>query len=170
MARAGSLDRIVGVFESAAGAFLAVVTALTFVSVVLRYAFNWGIPDAFDISRNLLGIVIFWGIGVAGHRGDHITVDLLWGAFGPRLRRAIDIFASILSLGGIAVFAWMMADKVLTTRADNVLTFDLHIPVWPFFLVAWIGLVLAVLLLLLRLVRLSLAPPAADAAAPSASH
>ena len=170
MARAGPIDRIVAALEIVAGAFLAIVTALTFASVVLRYAFNWGIPDAFDISRNLLGVVIFWGIALAGHRGDHITVDLLWGAFGPRLRRAVDLLAGCLSLGGIAVFAWMMADKVMTTRADNVLTFDLQLPVWPFFLVAWLGLVLAVLLLLLRLVRLVLAPPSDGGAAPSVTH
>ena len=33
---------------------------------------------------------------------------------------------------------------------DNVLTFDLRLPTWPFFLVAWLGDVSAVLLIAVR--------------------
>jgi TRAP-type C4-dicarboxylate transport system permease small subunit len=152
------LERLTHGFELLAGAFLALVTALTFASVLLRYVFSWGLPDAFDIGRNLLGIVIFWGITLACYRGDHITVDLIWGALGPRARRVMDALATLLTLGCMAVFVWMMAGKVISTRADNVLTFDLHLPVWGFFLVAWLGLFAAVPLLLLRLYRILAAP------------
>jgi TRAP-type C4-dicarboxylate transport system permease small subunit len=152
---AAPLERLIARFELMAGIFIAAVTALTFVSVVLRYVFSWGLPDAFDIARNLLGIVIFWGIALAGYRGDHITVDLLWGALGRRARWAMDIFATLVTLGAMAVFAWMMGGKVLSTWHENVLTFDLHLPVAAFFLVAWLGLVGALPLLLLRLWRIA---------------
>ena len=36
--------------------------------------------------------------------------------------------------------------KVVTTRDSNVQTFDLRLPVWPFFALAWIGDVAAVLM------------------------
>jgi hypothetical protein len=49
-------------------------------------------------------------------------------------------------------------DKVLSTRADNVLTFDLRLPTWPFFLVAWLGDVSAVLLIAVRTYRLIFHP------------
>jgi len=39
-----------------------------------------------------------------------------------------------------------------------VLTFDLRLPVWPFFLVAWIGDVSAVLLIAVRTYRLIFRP------------
>ena len=38
----------------------------------------------------------------------------------------------------------MLFGKVRSTRADNVLTYDLHLPTWPFFAVAWAGDVAAV--------------------------
>ncbi len=142
--------RVIAALERVAAWLLAAVTALTFISVILRYVFAWSIPDAFDIGRNLLGIVIFWGIALAGFRGEHITVDLLWGAAGPRLRRGIDVFAGLVALLGMAAFTWAMADKVLSTRADNVLTFDIQLPVWVFFAAAWLGIALSVPLLLLR--------------------
>ena len=74
------VDRFIDAIEVTAAGFLAVVTLLTFVSVFLRYLFAWSIPDSYDFTRLLLGILIFWGMAVASYRGDHITVDLLWTA------------------------------------------------------------------------------------------
>jgi TRAP-type transport system small permease protein len=158
------LDRIIGALELVAAWLLAVVTALTFVSVFLRYIFNWSIPDSFDISRNFLGIVIFWGIALAGFRAEHITVDLLWSNVGPSLRRLIDTFAGIVAIICMAAFTWAMTDKVLSTRGDNVLTFDVHLPVWIFFAIAWIGIALSVPLLLLRAWRGVMSPAGATPA------
>ena len=49
-------------------------------------------------------------------------------------------------------------DKVSSTRADGVLTVDLGLPIWPFFAVAWIGDVSAVLLIAIRTYRLIFHP------------
>jgi TRAP-type transport system small permease protein len=152
------VDRFIDVIEVAAAGFLAVVTLLTFVSVFLRYLFAWSIPDAYDFSRLLLGILIFWGMAVASYRGDHITVDLLWSAAPPRAQRAMDVFAALVTLIAMAAFTWMFAEKVINTRADHVGTFDLRQPVWIYFLIAWVGLAAAILLLVLRTVRLVFAP------------
>ena len=71
-----------------------------------------------------------------------------------------------LALLCLAVFMWAMADKVLSTYRDNVLTFDLHLPVWIFYAVAWIGLALCIPLLLLRLwQQLTRAQPSAPTTA-----
>lgn len=156
------LDRIVDAIEVTAACFLAAVAALTFVSVILRYLFTWAIPDTYDVSRLLLAILIFWGMAGAGYRGEHITVDLLWGAFGPRMRRALDVFANLVTLCAMAVFAWMMWHKVFDTRADHVLTFDLGQPVWIYYLVAWLGLAASVALVALRVYRLALRPSAVE--------
>jgi TRAP-type C4-dicarboxylate transport system permease small subunit len=154
----GPVDRFIDLIEMTAAGFLAVVTLLTFVSVILRYFFSWSIPDSYDFTRLLLGILIFWGMAVASYRGDHITVDLLWSAAPPAARRAMDVFSALIMLVAMAVFTWMFAEKVLDTRADHVGTFDLRQPVWIYFFIAWIGLAAAVLLLALRTVRLLMAP------------
>ncbi len=154
----GPVDRFIDLIEVTAAGFLAVVTLLTFVSVILRYFFSWSIPDSYDFTRLLLGILIFWGMAVASYRGDHITVDLLWSAAPPAARRAMDVFAALVMLVAMAAFTWMFAEKVLNTRADHVGTFDLRQPVWIYFFIAWIGLASAVLLLVLRTVRLVFSP------------
>ena len=154
----GPVDRFIDTIEVTAAGFLAVVTLLTFVSVLLRYFFAWAIPDSYDFTRLLLGIVIFWGIAVASYRGDHISVDLLWSASPPWAKRTMDIFAALVTLIAMAAFTWMFAVKVIGTRADNVGTFDLRQPVWIYYAIAWIGLGSAVLLLVVRTVRLVFAP------------
>jgi TRAP-type C4-dicarboxylate transport system permease small subunit len=152
------VDKFIDAIEVTAAGFLAVVTLLTFVSVILRYFFAWSIPDAYDFTRLLLGILIFWGIAVAGYRGDHISVDLLWSASPPRVQRAMDVFAALVTLVAMIALTWMFAVKVINTRADHVGTFDLRQPVWIYYLIAWIGLAAAVLLMVTRTIRLLLWP------------
>ena len=99
--------------ETVAGLFLAFVTALTFTSVILRYVFSAPIPDSFDISRLLIGVVVFWGIAVAGYRNEHIQMDVLWSALGDKGKFAIDLFSTLCALGAMAVFARMLGNKVV---------------------------------------------------------
>ena len=153
-----SMDRFIDTIEWIAAGFVGLVALDIFLSVLLRNTLNYSIPDSFDIGRMLLGILIFWGIAATSYRGTHITVDLLWANVGPKYQRAIDIFATLVLLFVVAVQTITLYDKVWTTRADNVLTFDLRLPTWPFFAVAWAGDVSAVLLIAIRTWRLIFHP------------
>ena len=106
----------------------------------------------------LLGILIFWGIAATSYRGGHITVDLIWANVGPKYQRMIDVFATLVLLFVVAVQTWTLFDKVRGTYNDNVLTFDMHMPTWPFFAVAWAGDGAAVLLIAIRTYRLIFHP------------
>jgi TRAP-type C4-dicarboxylate transport system permease small subunit len=156
--RRSAMDRFIDAIELVAAIFVGVVAVDIFVSVLLRKFFSLSIPDSYDFGRLLLGILIFWGIAATSYRGTHISVDLIWSAAGPRARQAIDIFATLVLLGVVSVQTATLFDKVRTTRADHVLTYDLNLPVWPFFLVAWLGDVSAVLLIALRTFRLVVRP------------
>ena len=152
------MDRFIDTIEWIAAGFVGLVALDIFVSVLLRNLFSYSIPDSFDIGRMLLGILIFWGIAATSYRGTHITVDLVYANVGPRLQRFIDVFATLVLLFVVAFQTLTLYDKVWTTRADHVLTFDLRLPVWPFFLVAWLGDVSAVLLIAIRTYRLIFHP------------
>ncbi|ABQ38980.1 MULTISPECIES: TRAP transporter small permease [Bradyrhizobium] len=152
------MDRIIDGIEWIAAFFVGIVALDIFLSVLLRNTLNYSIPDSFDIGRMLLGILIFWGIAATSYRGTHITVDLIWGNVGPRYQRWIDIFATLVLLFVVTVQTWTLFDKVRGTYEDNVLTYDLHMPTWPFFAIAWIGDVSAVLLIAIRTYRLIFHP------------
>lgn len=152
------MDRFINGIELIAAFFVGIVAADIFISVLLRYFFAIQIPDAYDFGRLLLGILIFWGIAATSYRGTHITVDLIWASSSPRWQRIIDIFATLVLLFVVTVQTYTLFDKVSGTYRDHVLTFDLRLPTWPFFAIAWIGDAAAVLLIAIRTWRLIFRP------------
>jgi TRAP-type C4-dicarboxylate transport system permease small subunit len=154
----GPMDRFIDGIELVAAFFVGLVAADIFISVMLRYFFSIQIPDAYDFGRLLLGILIFWGIAATSYRGTHITVDLVWANVGPKYQRMIDVFATLVLLFVVSVQTYTLLDKVTSTYADHILTFDLRLPTWPFFLLAWLGDVSAVLLIAVRTYRLIVQP------------
>lgn len=153
-----AMDRFIDTIEWIAAGFVGIVAANIFLAVVLRNVFSYSIPDAFDFGRLLLGILIFWGIAATSYRGGHITVDLIWANVGPKYQRMIDVFATLVLLFVVSVQTYTLFDKVRGTYYDHVLTFDLRLPTWPFFAVAWAGDVSAVLLIAVRTYRLIFQP------------
>ena len=151
-------DRFINGIEWLAAIFVGIVALNIFVNVLLRKFFSTSIPDYYDFGRMLLGILIFWGIAATSYRGGHITVDLVWSAAGPRLKRFIDIFATLVLLFVVTVQTATLFDKVRSTYVDNVLTFDLNLPTWPLDAVAWVGDVSAVVLIAIRTWRLIFQP------------
>jgi len=153
-----AMDRFIDGIELVAAGFVGLVAADIFISVLLRYFFSVSIPDSYDFGRLLLGILIFWGIAATSYRGTHITVDLVWVNVSGKYQRYIDIFATLVLLFVVTVQTLTLLDKVTSTYADNVLTFDLRLPTWPFFAVAWAGDVSAVVLIAVRTYRLIFRP------------
>ncbi|HMN71594.1 MAG TPA: TRAP transporter small permease [Rhodoblastus sp.] len=164
------MDRFIDGIEWVAAIFVGIVAADIFISVLLRKFFSASIPDSYDFGRLLLGILIFWGIAANSYRGTHITVDLLYSSSGPRAQRLMDVFATSVLLFVVTVQTYTLYDKVQQTRIDNVLTYDLNWPTWPFFAVAWIGDVSAVLLIAIRTYRLIFHPEEMERGHPHSSE
>jgi TRAP-type C4-dicarboxylate transport system permease small subunit len=156
--RKNVMDRFIDSIEWIAAFFVGIVALNTFTAVVMRKFFAVTIPDYYNFGQYLLGILIFWGIAATSYRGTHITVDLVWASATPKLQRWIDVFATLVLLFVVTVQTWTLLDKVVDTRASHLVTMDLQVPVWPFFLVSWIGDVSAVLLIAIRTWRLIFHP------------
>src|SRR5882757_8996222 len=157
-ARKNAMDRFIDSIEWIAAFFVGIVALNTFLAVFMRKFFSITIPDYYNFGQFLLGILIFWGIAATSYRGTHITVDLVWANVNERWQRYVDVFATLILLFVVTVQTYTLFDKVVSTYRDNVLTFDLRLPTWPFFLVAWLGDVSAVLLIAIRTYRLVFHP------------
>ena len=153
-----AMDRFIDGIELIAAFLVGIVAADIFISVLLRYFVSIQIPDAYDFGRLLLGILIFWGIAATSYRGTHITVDLVYANSSRRWQRIIDVFATLVLLFVVTVQTYTLFDKVVSTRADHIVTMDLQVPIWPFFLVSWLGDASAVLLIAVRTYRLIFRP------------
>lgn len=147
------IRRIVLFVDGAAAMFLAIITALTFVAVVLRYVFNATLLGSFDFGRLLLGIAIFWGVAVAAYRQEHIQVDILWAALPRRAKGVVNLFADVVFLACMLVFTVMFWRQTMVMMASGETTFEVDMPIWPFHLVAWFGLALTVVVLGVRIIH-----------------
>jgi TRAP-type C4-dicarboxylate transport system permease small subunit len=156
------MERLVLWVERLAGASLAAVALLVFVSVVLRDLLAVDLPDSFDFSRYLQGIAIFWGLAVTTYRNAHIVVDLVWELSGGRGRKVIDLFACGVSVSFMALFAWMLVTRLPAVERAHQLTSDLKLPVWPFYAVAIAGIVAATVVGCIRLIELLRAEAATE--------
>lgn len=151
MSMDASLLRLNRWIEVTAAGFLAVVTLLTLAAVVIRYAFNGSLPDAFDLACLAQGITILWGMALATYEGRHITVDIVFEQLGAAWQRRIDIAATFISLVFLALVAWMSIGRALESQVSGLSTNELRIPVWPFWLLAALGLAASVLMAAMRL-------------------
>lgn len=138
--------------EKIAGIFLAVITVIVFASAIGRYLLASPIPDAFDVSRLMMGVAVLWGLASVGYRGSHIKVDLLAEVLPARIRRWVDIFAWTVLLIFTCLFAWMLLSRVESYYSSGQVTSDLRMPIWPLIALMWVGVVASVVTVLSRII------------------
>lgn len=141
------LDRLE---EFIVAAMLAAMTLVTFVQVVLRYAFNSGFTWALELTAIFFSLMIFVGMSYGIRVGAHIGVDALVRLMPAGLRRA----TSVAVVLGCIVYAAMVFsggwDYVSKMKMVGVEVEDLPLPVWLVRSVLPLGYAL----LMLRLVQL----------------
>lgn len=145
------LERTSHGIEVVAGVIMGLVTLLVVASAIGRYLFAHPLPDAFDMSRLLLGAAIMWGFASVGFRGSHIKVDLVAERLPIGARRWVDAFAWTVLLIFTALLAWKMLGRVSSAAASNESTMDLRTPVWPMMGLIWLGVVVSLPTILARL-------------------
>lgn len=155
------LDRLEEGFMALA---LAVMTGLTFVQVVLRYAFHSGLVWSLEATSYTFAWLIVVGMAYGVRTQAHISVDLLTRRLPPRLQRA----AARLALAACLVYCGLMAwgSLVFVRGLIRLGHFAQDIPVPRWLLAAVLPLGFA--LLALRIVQAGwryFAPGASSAAA-----
>jgi TRAP-type C4-dicarboxylate transport system permease small subunit len=146
------LERAALAIEKVAGLLMGGITVLVVASAVSRYLFAYPLPDAFDLSRLLLGAAIMWGFASVGFRGSHIKVDLFAEAVPGRVRRWIDTFAWSVLLLFTCLLAWKMFDRVASAGRSGEATMDMRIAAWPFLGLIWAGVAVSIVAVFARLV------------------
>jgi TRAP-type C4-dicarboxylate transport system permease small subunit len=146
------LERTVLAIEIVAGVIMGLVTLLVVASAIGRYLFAFPLPDAFDLSRLLLGAAIMWGFASVGYRGSHIKVDILADALPRGPRRVIDTLAWSVLLVFAVLLAWKMFGRVSSAAGSGESTMDLRLKAWPFMGLIWAGVAVSVAAILARLI------------------
>lgn len=121
-------------------------------SALVRYLSPYSLPDGYDFSRLLLGVAVFWGLAVACYRNDHIRVDLICSMLGPRLNKVVDLFSILVVVLFSAVFCYALYGTVERAYHSGLRTVDLGMPIWPAYALAWLGVLMATILGIIKMV------------------
>lgn len=144
------MTRLIKLMERTGALFLFVIATLITVSVTLRYIFNSPLPDSDAISRLLLSTVVFWGLAGACYHDEHIRVDLLWEKLPPTGKRIVSGFSMLFMLVCMLLLAWATFGRVQSQVNAGERTYDLGIPLWPFYALAWLGIAATLFALVAR--------------------
>jgi C4-dicarboxylate transporter DctQ subunit len=123
----GSINRLE---EGVLATLLALMTILTFVQVVLRYAFNSGLVWSLEATTYLFAALVLFGMSYGVRTQTHIAVDLVTRRLPKRAKKIVNLVAifaclvyALLMLYGSAVFVDRL--MVLGNHAR-----DIPLPKW----------------------------------------
>ena len=123
-------------------------------SAVLRYGFNRPLSGSMIIvSYWYMVFIVFLPLGKAEDDGEHITVDVLYSLFGPRLQALSDFAATAISISVTGLLAWRTWLEFTSKFREQAGVFEngVHIILWPTYLALPVGFALMCLTLTLKL-------------------
>ncbi|HYD65511.1 TRAP transporter small permease [Azospirillum sp.] len=98
------IDGLEKVTEWVMALMLAVMVALVFGNVVLRYMFNSGIVAAEEIARLMFVWLVFLGATLALRHQQHLGLELVQVRLPPKVRRACAVVSHLLMLYALWLF------------------------------------------------------------------
>jgi len=148
------VNGLLGAIRIVAALLLVGSVAINFANIIGRYFFAISLQWAEEVMLFLMIGCVFLGTGLVGWGGKHIRMDVIVSLFPAPIRRALEVFAEIVTIVislTVAVFAWpvitMLAHFDQRSQAANI---PLVIPqaMLP------LGLSLMALLIAMRLILL----------------
>lgn len=105
---------------------------LTFVDVVARYVFNRPLRGGFEVTELMLLVLIFAGLPLVTHAGEHVTMDLIDRLLKPGTRKLMARLTEVVCAGLMFLLTWLMWLKAQRIAGYGDTTDVLRIPVGPF--------------------------------------
>ena len=112
------LDRLADLTGSAVSWLTLAMVVVTFLVVLLRYAFDLGWIALQESVTYMHAMVFMLGAAFTLRHNGHVRVDILYQRFSPRGRAWVDLFGALLLLAPMCLFvAWEGWDYVASSWA-----------------------------------------------------
>lgn len=149
--------------EAVAAALLGVIFLAFLVQIALRYLFNWPVGWTTEVSLIAWLWLVLWGASLVLRPEEEIRLDLLTEHAGPRVARAATILGSI---GTIVLFAMSLPatwSYVSFMKVEKSSYLDIRMDfLYSIYLLFAVAVIVRSLAALVRAVRGTPPPPAAD--------
>jgi len=148
------------------GAVLTLIAVMSVASITGRALTDFGlgpVPGDFELVEAGTALAVFCFLPWCQLKRGHAMVDIMWRAYPPAMRKALEIFTELLNLVIWVVLIWRMGVSMLEYMENGETTFILQMPVWWGYLAAMIPAVLGCFVYVLRLAEeVGLAQPPRD--------
>jgi TRAP-type C4-dicarboxylate transport system permease small subunit len=122
---------------------LAAMMLITVADVSSRALFNKPITGAYDLVQLFLVGTVFLSVPDVFWRGENIVIDLVDHIGRPVGVAWLKALASVTALIFLAVLAWRMVPPALDSVTFREVSLDLSIPMWVYWSLMLLGIVLA---------------------------
>lgn len=134
---------------------LVLIALMVLLVVFERFDIGPGVPDDVVILQQTMVVAVGCSLAYITRLNGHISIDLAYGLFGPRMRRAADLVALVVGLLATAPLTWW-AWKTFTKSVDTGAYYfgEINVPEWPaklFFFIAFFTVSLRLALKLLQM-------------------
>jgi len=132
---------------------LLVLAVMTTLDVLLRWLFDNPIHGVNDVSAVVMAVVIASCIPANLDGRRNISVDILGAVAGPRPKRLLDAFGSLVTALFICAMAWQFVGYAESMYDSGRRTWVLALPLWPWWAAATLFLIFASLIQLANVVH-----------------
>lgn len=156
----GGIDKGFELLEKYLGAIaLLIFTVVIFANVVGRKVFNNSISWAEELSRYLNIMMVFLAISAGIKYDSHIGVDAVETLLIPKpFHKYMDILRFLITLGFCVLTAWLGCKLALQVSALKQVSPALRIPMWVPYVALPVGLFMAGIRSLIRILQLIIGP------------
>jgi TRAP-type C4-dicarboxylate transport system permease small subunit len=148
------INRTCWIFNLMGVVMLFFMMLLTTADVVLRYVFNAPIAGSIDIVELMMVILVWGAVAYCAFVGGHVRVDVVYSKLPKTAQTILDRITFTASAFTLALITWRLGYRVysfLRNPMTSPITMTLHIPLWPFLIVATLGSALFCLVLIVRI-------------------
>jgi TRAP-type C4-dicarboxylate transport system permease small subunit len=122
---------------------LGVIATLIFLQILLRNFVSVAYAGIEEVARLAHISLVFLIVPLLFREGLHVNIDLLTQRAGPRLRRALDAFAALLTV--VYCFFFLVSEYQFMAKNGSVPSPGLGVPNIVFFAGAYLGMALLLL-------------------------
>lgn len=112
---------------------------ITGIDVIGRYLFHRPLVGAFEMTELALALMVLFGWGYNQAIKGHIDIDLLYKRLPLSVQTILDFLTPLLGLSLFVFVSWQAINFTLDSIGWGEATEMLHMPVWIFKLMIFIG-------------------------------
>ena len=120
--------------------FLAFLMLMTVADVVSRRFFNSPIIGTYELTLLLITVVVYLGFAHSNDFKEHVVIDVVYEILPNIGKKVMSVVASLFNLALASVMGYAVFNHIFRLYDSGAVTPSLKIPLWPFAIVAAVGM------------------------------